>query len=161
MRGARLLGGGLCHEDYRAFGPLPPKVIGNGLRELDRFLNLLIGEAAQALALPMVRDEANTANRLRRFREGLGLADPDHARLRAIGRSRACLFYCNGVVRRADEMGGVAMTAGWWSDAREMALRQVAIGERLTVSAGELAEICGFYEALGAAVTGVLPTGNV
>ncbi len=152
MRGARLLGGGLSHDDYRAFGPLPPKVIGNGLRELDRFLNLLIGEVALALALPIARDEANTANRLSRFREGLGLDDPDHARLRAIGRSRACLFYCNGVVRRADETGGGAMTAGWWSEAREPVLRRVAMGERLTVSARDLAEICDFYESLGEAV---------
>lgn len=134
---------------------LRARVIGNGLRELDRFLNLLIGEVARSLAVPIPVDEHHTANRLRRLRHALGITDPDHARLMAIGRSRACLFHCWGMVRRADQPGERGMTSGWWAAGGEArALRVVALGDRLAVSATDLAEMCRFYEILAGELLG-------
>lgn len=156
VAGCRFLGSGRAGTDGgRPDGRLRARVIGNGLRELDRFLNLLIGEVALRLAVPMPTDEHHTANRLRRLRHALGLADPDHARLMAIGRSRACLFHCWGMVRRADQPGDTGMTSGWWADdGMVRALRIVPLGDRLAVSGTDLAEICRFYEILAGELLG-------
>jgi hypothetical protein len=132
-------------------GPLRNKVIGNSLRELDRFLNLLIDEIA-TMILP--RDtsagferQRNTANKYRTLRAAMVLSSPDHARLRAIGRSRDCLFHCGGIVRRGDRRGDRLMTAGWVRPDSRRAAR-IAIGERLPIDAADLAQLCGFYDAL-------------
>ena len=101
----------------------PNKVVGNGLRELDRFLSILIDEVAvqasrDAATLDRLRSRRNTANKLRMLQAMLGRRHhPDHRRLRALGRSRDCLFYCDGRVRRADVRSGQMMTAGWPSHA--------------------------------------------
>lgn len=146
-RGAHFLGLGLSetappravHGQYRA------KVLGNSLRELDRFLNLLIHEVALWRGIILPREEYNTANKLSRFRGILGLDDPDHARLSALGRSRECFVHCGGTVRTADVQGGTAMTAGWHGDA---GLRRFAVGEELMLSPGEMAQVCRFYVSI-------------
>lgn len=119
------------------------KVIGNGLRELDRFLNLLVGEAARCRGIAMPRGERNTANKLARLRRALRVPDPDHARLMALGRSRNCLFHCGGTVRRGDRRGEAAMTAGWHGEGG--VLRRVPVGAELAVSPDDLSEVCLFY----------------
>lgn len=130
-------------------GPWRAKTIGNGLRELDRFLNILIGEVAACHGLAMHRDERNTANKLTRFRAALRLPDPDHDRLRAIGRTRACLFHCGGIVRRADRAGGTMMTTGWLDRAAEApTLWKVPVGGALVVTARELGELCQYYDGI-------------
>jgi hypothetical protein len=132
-------------------GPLRNKVIGNSLRELDRFLNLLIDEIAAAI-LPRedsarFERQRNTANKYRALRAAMALPSPDHARLLAIGRSRDCLFHCGGIVRRGDRRGDRVMTAGWVRPDSARAV-QIAIGERLAIDAADLAQLCGFYDAL-------------
>lgn len=141
-RGARFLGSGQSAVEgcYRA------KVIGNGLRELDRFLNVLIGEVARSCGLGLGPTQDNTANRLRSLRGAMAVADTDHARLRAFGRTRDCLFHCAGIVRRGDRRGGAILTTGW-RDASS--LRRVGVGGELIVSAGDIADACSYYENLG------------
>ena len=122
----------------------PPRVLGNALRELDRFLHILIDEVACAHGLPPRTEQRNTANKL----EPLSHALPGSGRrLRALGRSRACLFYTGGVVRRADVPGGAWMTAGWPLAGE---LRRFALGQQLSPSAADLADVCRFYDRLGA-----------
>ncbi|MBO9624373.1 MAG: hypothetical protein J7500_16820 [Sphingomonas sp.] len=154
-RGARFLGAGLSAQAGVApaaiGGRYRAKVIGNGLRELDRFLNVLIDEASLRIGLPVVAGQRNTANKLRAFRAADGAAcATDEVRLRALGRSRDCLFHCGGIVTRADARGGTRMTAGWAGPCAP--LRSFAIGEELVLSAGELAGVCAFYESLAAEV---------
>jgi hypothetical protein len=140
-RGARFLGSGRCAVE----GRFRPKVIGNGLRELDRFLNVLIGEIARSCGVTLKRGQDNTANKLRSLRGAMGTSDPDHARLRAFGRTRECLFHCAGRVARGDARDGAMLTTGWCA---ARGLRRVAVGSELQVSAGDIAEACSYYEAL-------------
>lgn len=132
-------------------GPLRNKVIGNSLRELDRFLSVLIDEIA-GMVLPREASagfarQRNTANKYRTLRLALVLPSPDHARLRAIGRSRDCLFHCGGIVRRGDRRGDRLMTAGW-ARPDSPGVVQIAIGERLPIAAADLVQLCRFYDAL-------------
>lgn len=120
-------------------GPHRAKVIGNGLRELDRFLNLLIDEVA-ALIMPPGIDHArfarqrNSANKLRGVRAAMALPSPDHEPLRAVGRSRDCLFHCAGKVRRDHPcIFGMTVAEGW-----------------LIVTPHNLERICYFYEQIAA-----------
>ncbi|MBY8822505.1 hypothetical protein [Sphingomonas colocasiae] len=156
-RGARFLGAGLVISPvaYRAY-PMAygAKVLGNGLRELDRFLNILIGEVARACGAPVSPNERNTANKLRRLRHALAVSDSDHARLVAMGRSRDCLFHCSGRVHRGDRPGDSRITAGW----PEAVPHRVAVGGELTMTASELAEICDFYVAIA---DGLMPLASV
>lgn len=156
-RGAHFLGGGLRAQGPAAALPIDgryrAKVIGNGLRELDRFLNLLIDEAALARGLPAYPGQRNTANKLRRFRSAAD--DAGHAdltRLRALGRARDCLFFNNGIVARGDVRGGATMTAPWRGDAPDHPLQSVRVGEALVLTPADLAGICAFYEALAAEI---------
>jgi hypothetical protein len=143
-RATRFLGAGLAAGEGMparlGAGPFRAKVLGNGLRELDRFLNVLVDEVAASHGLDLPT-ERNTANKLGRLRPTLAGERADHARLRALGRSRECLFHCNGRVRRGDSRTEAVMTAGWPADAP----RRFAVGEELTMSADELAEVCAFY----------------
>jgi hypothetical protein len=130
------------------------KVIGNGLRELDRFLNLLIDEVAVVVAPPEIdrarlARQRNTANKLRAIRGAMALASPDHDRLLAIGRSRDCLFHCAGVVRRGDSRSAPRMTAGWPAS-RGRPLRSFAVGEPLAIDAAALHDVCRFYDRVAA-----------
>jgi hypothetical protein len=149
-RGADLLANGL-RSASAGTGPSPTggrycaRVIGNALRELDRFLNLLADEAARVGGLRVSPGQRNTANKLRDM-AAIRLSHRDHARLRALGRSRECLFHCNGRVTRGDDRGGSTMTAGWPERRRPDApLRRVPLNERLVVSIDDLADIRDFY----------------
>lgn len=140
-RGARFLGSGqsAVAGQYRA------KVIGNGLRELDRFLNVLIGEIARSCGVTLACGQDNTANKLRGLRAAMAVEDGDHARLRAFGRTRECLFHCAGTVGRGDSRSAGALTTGWCDPS---GLRRVKVGTELVVSAGDIAEACNYYEDL-------------
>lgn len=151
-RGAHFLGRGLAGDaamPQAIAGRYRAKVIGNGLRELDRFLCHLVQALAEMRGMTMPEAEWNTANKVARLRQHLGLADPDRDRLLALARTRDCLFHCGGLVRRPDARGGAAMTIAWYG-AGGTGLRRVALGERLEVSAPELLEICHYYRALAA-----------
>ena len=152
---ARFLGSGLSDA-----GPTPidgryrAKVIGNGLRELDRFLSVLLDEVALAAGweradLQRLANLRNTANKLGVIHGWLGRPMHDLPRLRALGRCRDCLFYCNGVVRRGDERRTASMTVGWPADARgDAAGVRLALGENLAVSPADLAWVCAFYDRI-------------
>ncbi|MDB5737980.1 MAG: hypothetical protein JWO65_1648 [Sphingomonas bacterium] len=135
---------GFFGAGYGLDGPHRAKVIGNGLRELDRFLNLLLDEVAAVLGLPnrsvFVR-QRNTANKLRAIERAMACPSGDAERLRAIGRARDALFHCAGIVRRADDRGGDRMTMGWRAPC-------VAVGDPIAVGAIELASICRFYDRI-------------
>ncbi|MGI4732828.1 MAG: hypothetical protein ACRYFW_13930 [Janthinobacterium lividum] len=148
-RGIAFVGAGLVHADPVA-GPLAERcrarLAGNGLRELDRFFNLLIDAAVEASGGSARPDQANTAAKYRAIAAPERVSRDDHRRLLALGRTRACLFYCEGVVRRADRRGGTTMTAGW-PDARGR-LRVLRLGDELRPDAGDLSSVAGFYRRL-------------
>lgn len=151
QRGADFLAQGLADTGPRRAieGRYRARLLGNGLRELDRFLSLLIDALAGAHGIALPAGERETANKLARLRAVTGTPHRDHARLTALARSRDCLFHCEGLVRRGDRRGDAAMTVGW--PMRDgAALPRVAIGERLSLSGAELDEICGFYRAIAA-----------
>jgi hypothetical protein len=125
------------------------KVIGNGLRELDRFLNLLIDAASTAEGLPVHPGQRNTANKLSAYRAAKSLPNDDDARLRALGRSRDCLFHCGGRVRRGDRRGAMTMTVGWSARTGYAApLARVMVGQDLTVTRSDLDDVCLFYREI-------------
>lgn len=129
-------------------GPGGAKVVGNGLRELDRFLSLMIDEAACIVA-PAGFDKAafarrrNVADKIRRFHILAGIDPADDARLRAIGRVRDCLHHCRGIVHDAGLHDDLRIAGGG------VAERPTA-DARLAVSFDALSRICGFYAAAGA-----------
>jgi len=130
-------------------GPYRAKVIANGLRELDRFLNLLIDEALRAQGQQVFPVQRNTANKLAFYCAAHGRRDDHSARLRALGRSRACLFHCGGRVLRGDRRDATTMTAGWPElPGTQTPLRQFRVGEMLVLDAYDLADIGGFYRRL-------------
>jgi len=153
-RGARFFGAGLRTiadstidlEPAPIAGRYRARVLANGLRELDRFLNLLIDEARRLHGLGALPDQRNTASKLRAYRTALDQPDADEPRLRALQRSRDCLFHCEGRVMRGDDRDAPLMTTGWPEVAGTQApLRRLAMGDKLTVDGGDLAEVCAFY----------------
>ena len=155
QRGAAFFGAGLHAPDRPALreacgGRLRARVIGNGLRELDRILNLFIDSALERRGQPACPDQRNTANKLNAYRATLGLPNPDDARMRALGRSRECLFHCGGRVIRGDRAGEPFLTLGWpETPGRNAPLRRVAIGQELDVQQADLADVGVFYARLG------------
>jgi hypothetical protein len=151
--GARFLAAAAITGRYRA------KVIGNGLRELDRFLNVLADEVAVADGRRLAPTNRNTANKLRTLLPFQ--PEGEHDRLVALGRARACLFYCGGIVTRGDARGSQWLTAGW-TDPRDRSgpLIRFAVGAELAITSDDVADICGFYvdiaTRLGASVGGRL-----
>jgi hypothetical protein len=133
------------------------KVIGNGLRELDRFLNLLIDAVSTAEGLPVRPGQHNTANKLAAYRAAKSLPNHDDERLRALGRSRDCLFHCGGRVRRGDRRDAMTMTVGWPErPGYDAPLDHVMVGEVLTVTRGDLDNICRFYRRIARELGGVV-----
>jgi hypothetical protein len=125
------------------------KVIGNGLRELDRFLNLLIDAVSSAEGLPVRPGQHNTANKLSAYRAAKSLPNHDEGRLRALGRSRDCLFHCGGRVRRGDCRDTMAMTVGWPARAGyDAPLDRVMVGQDMNVTRGDLDDVCLFYRRI-------------
>jgi hypothetical protein len=124
------------------------RFLANCLRELDRFLHGLLDELGASAGHVVRKDQRNTANKLRDYGVHPLAARDDQARLRALGRSSACLIHCNGWVRRPDVTGGAVMTAGW-SATESPDLAQYPLGARLTPGAAEIIDICRFYDGLG------------
>ena len=128
---------------------LRSKVIGNGLRELDRFLNLLIDETARSHGAPAFPNQRNTAHKLRRLHGMPAIADDDSDRLIALGRSRCSLFYCQGIARHRDADDPVMMTLGWpVRPGAGQPLRRVPLGSRLTLGPGDFESVSLFYGRL-------------
>ena len=131
------------------------KVVGNGLRELDRFLCLLLDEAVGGISPPTFDRAAfgrqrNAANKLRAFHRIAGLDAPDGERLRAIGRVRDCLHHCRGIVH--DE----AVHADLHFASATPASDRMSDTPRLSISFDALARICQFYGETGTGLMQVL-----
>ena len=124
----------------------------NCFRELDGFLRLLLDELAPEPA-PKRRNTANKLGLMTLDRAPTGIIAADCDRLRAIGRSAACLFHLNGWVRRPDVAAGGWMTAGW-PDRDGATLRRYPLGDRLRPGAVDVADVCDFYQRVGEAVRG-------
>lgn len=126
------------------------KVIANGLRELDRFLNLLLDEVSIRHGLVPARNQHNTANKLRDLCAALGVPNADDARLRALGRVRACLFHCAGLAARGDTAQAPLLTLGW-HDATGRP-RRVALDQAIVIERADLERIRQFYTQIAASV---------
>lgn len=125
------------------------KVIGNGLRELDRFLNILIDEVSRRHGLPASPRQRNTARKLRLLREALGLPHEDDERLLALGRSRDCLYHCGGAARRGDMREPGTMTLGWPEGAGEAGpLRRIPVGGAISLERADLESVGLFYRRM-------------
>jgi hypothetical protein len=125
---------------------LRSRVIGNGLRELDRFLNILIDEAACRRHLPIAPRQRNTANKLQEFWSKIGVPSDGLVRLRALGRSRDCLFHCDGIARRADVDDTRVMTLGW--PGKNGLLQTARLGSAINVKQTDLQSVRAFYNQL-------------
>jgi CspA family cold shock protein len=128
-------------------GPFRARSMANGLRELDRFLSVLIDEVADNVlrggmdGMVLAR-QRNTPNKLRSLRAALGLDSPDHERLRTIGRSRERLFHST------PPRGGVdSRRVPEWLLAAGLEQRHAAEAETLAV---EMRRICRLYDRLRA-----------
>lgn len=138
------MAGYACHSSggcYRA------KLIGNALRELDRFLNLLADETSRILALPVLEHQHNTANKLRDIAV-LGLCVADHARLLALGRMRERLYHCGGQLTSPNQHDIWALAVGHAAGSqRRSPHRRVPKGSDF-VTDDDLADIASFYRGL-------------
>lgn len=138
---------------FAAMPALRPLVIANGLRELDRFLNHLLDALAMRQGRPAPPERLSTSARLAVLRAPLGVPPADEARLRALGRTRDCLFFCAGVVRRGDLRGGRSMTIGWpVSGDPAGRLARVPVGQTIRVARAEIESVCRFYRRIGNAL---------
>jgi len=130
---------------------LPPRVLGNGLRELDRFLDHLIIETGRNAGINAAAGGRRSEQRLRHLRQELCIDHPDQDRLRALERSRVCLYHYQGIVQRGDGPRVDVMTSGWHTGIPGASpLRQVRLGQILAISADDLTEVCAWYRRLAA-----------
>lgn len=121
--------------------------LGNCLRELDRFLHVLMDEIAGEGPGRPLSLRHTTANKLGGHAHARWDMAADQTRLNALCRSRTCLFHDDGQVRRPDRPRGRWMTAGWPAPA-STTLRRYAVGEPLHLSGADLADTCAFYQRL-------------
>lgn len=134
--------------------PVRPKVIGNSLRELDRFLSILLDEIAaeagwSAADLDLLGRIRNTPNKLQSVCRRLDIGFAEGSRLRALGRCRDTLFHCRGTVRRGDTRDARLLTMGWPADGLNGAAAALAMGDRVHVDQADLTWICAFYVRIG------------
>ena len=132
--------------------PVPhTRLLGNQLRELDRFLSILIDEAALFLraAGPTIRLLArlhNTPRKLGLLHAMMNLYSKDDARLRAVGRIAACLHHCEGRVHAGQALHrdmllaqGRTRTSGLVTD----------FTDGLRLAPAMLVAICELYGTIG------------
>ncbi|MFN3433396.1 MAG: hypothetical protein ACK4ZY_03275 [Sphingomonas sp.] len=124
------------------------RYVGNCLRELDRFLHILIDEAAGPAAPERLSLAATTAAKLGDHAAPYGDRAADQIRLHALARTRLCLSHGDGRANRPDRRDGDRMTAGWFAPASTTVLRRYAIGERLRPSSGDIIGVSAFYRRL-------------
>ena len=128
-----------------------PKVAGNNLAELARLFHILIGEAARDRRIPLPARSRDDGLRLSALCGAHAHAD----RLRALGRSTACLRRHGGLAHYADRRGCGRMTVGWpGAVPGATALHQVRLGLDITPSADQLIATCDFYERLASRAIG-------
>ncbi len=125
----------------------------NALRELDRFLDVLVDEAAATLDGKLASRGfgrlRNVPNKLRAVHAVLDLPSPGHERLRAIGRVRECLHRRRGEARDAAIWDDLAVATGHPP-------APAARGAWLVLATLDLTPICAFYEAITLALLAAL-----
>ncbi len=124
------------------------RMIGNRLRELDRFLSVLIEDVAAGSAPPEHDRKGfarlrNTPMKLRVVEDMFATGADDDARLRAIGRIAACLHHCKGQIHTASIHDDVLIARG---SEKGPATPQKS---RLLVDPQTLLAICSFYRGIG------------
>ena len=124
------------------------RMIGNRLRELDRFLAVLIEDVAAVGGQPGHDRERfsrlrSTPRKLRVVEEMFATGADDDARLRAIGRLTACLHHCKGRIHTASIHDDILTARG---SAKGPAWQQK---EALLIDAQTLLAICAFYRGIG------------
>lgn len=137
--------------DRAADGPqaiVRARYIGNCLRELDRFLAVLLDTTSTGARPRLLTLKPDTATRMAAYGGDGWDVRPAQFRLRALDRSRMCLLHDAGRVGRGDEPQGRWLTSGW-RDAGSHDLRRYAVGTRLRPNARHLHDIAGFYAGLG------------
>lgn len=160
LRGAEFVAAGLrspavrkCARGAGSDGEYRARLIGNALRELDRFLNLLADETSRLLDVRVSPGQRNTANKLRDIDE-LCLCYADHSRLRALGRARELLYRRDGRLGRGDRADIWSLGASWPDDdARRVSPLRTT---RLLVIDDDLARIGALYQQLAKALAGVV-----
>ncbi len=100
--------------------------------------------------------QRNTAAKLNHLRTLLKIPNKDDHRLRAIGRARACLHHCGGIVRRPDRSTDNIMTAGWFDS--NGALQTFALGAVLVFTRRDFDDVCDFYHDIAKAL--IAPVDN-
>ncbi|PAX09100.1 hypothetical protein [Sphingomonas lenta] len=128
---------------------LRDRVTANALRELDRFLNLLIDVAAEHAGLRTWGGRRRTPNKLSALQSALGSPRLHHEALRSIGRVRDCLFHCGGLVRRPDHRQSDVLTLMWRAGSTRRRAT-LAIGDRIDLTAADVLAICELYRRIAA-----------
>jgi len=145
---------GHCGDQAQKRGPAASfafnRLLGNRLRELDRFLSILLDEIALWLDRPGHDPRAfarwhNVPRKLRHVAAMLGEVSADEARLGAIGRARACLHHCGGKIHDARLSGDLLLAQG---TAINTAVPP-ASPDMLRLSPEALRAIAEFYRTLG------------
>jgi len=131
---------------------------GNRLRELDRFLSILLDETAQAVHGPGHDASGyarlrNTPNKLRlvagmQRRAGSATVSME-IRLRAIGRISACLNHCSGVVHAPGLHRDVLLAGGRAGEALAVSRTIGPVSDKLRLSPETLHAIALFYREIG------------
>lgn len=132
-------------------GQYATRVLANHLRELDRLLSLLIDAVSREMIAARrmagyFPPQRNTAAKYARLCTLLAQPNPEDDRLRAIGRSRNCLFYTGGIVRLTDRRDDGVMTAGWPGTDGE--LRRFPLGATMTFGKDDMHSVCNFLDQL-------------
>ncbi|MHA0329667.1 hypothetical protein [Sphingomonas melonis] len=151
QQGARHIAGLAPWADPMVEGPraaVRARYVGNCLRELDRFLGVLLDVSCLAPRPRLLTLKPDTATRIAVYETDGWDIRPAQRRLRALERSRLCLFHDAGRVGCGDVPQAGWLTSGW-RDAGSPDLRRYAIGARLRPSALHLHDIAGFYAGLG------------
>ncbi len=119
------------------------RYLANCLGELDRFLHHLL----DAISPPVGPRRHNAALKLAALLAHDLVTPDDQRRLRALGRSRACLRHCRGLVTRGDTADAEWLTSGW-IDPRTAALRRYRIGTVAWPTGRDVLDVCAFYDDL-------------
>ena len=150
-QGARHIAGLAPWADSMVEGPqavVRARYVGNCLRELDRFLGVLLDVSCLVPRPRLLTLKPDTATRIAVYGADGWDMRPAQRRLRALERSRLCLLHDAGRVGCGDAPQARWLTSGW-RDAGSPDLRRYAIGAQLRPSALHLHDIAGFYAGLG------------
>lgn len=127
------------------------RMIGNQLRELDRFLANLIDETASCLGasgeeLRLFLGLRNTSKKLHLLGAMTKLCSGHETRLRAIGRISACLHHCSGEIHAVE-----SLRIDVWLAHGEVqnATCPADFTDRLRLAPQILISICRFYTVIG------------